>query len=268
MIAIAMNAINQLTMAIAGNTAISAIEQLLLFPLNFYRLFPDDMLLPQTWSLGLEAFFYAVFPLVLIGRMRLAATILSFAIYLAAYAGVIDTDLYAYRYLPGTLFIFLTGSHLQHASTALERWMPMAFYGAASCLLVLAALLPRFGTSPNQDVLVGLMIGICMVTLLKRADRPSVANGLAGDLSYGIFLNHNLIFASLGLITPAVDADGWATMPQFILVCAVSTLLSYASFVALEKPLIAWRHRWRGHRVRTGPDLSPGQHSVIPGSSP
>ena len=232
----------------AAPTASSALEQLLLFPLNFYRLFPEDMLLPQTWSLGLEAIFYAVFPLILLSRMRLVAAIISFAIYLTAYAGVIDTDLYAYRYLPGTLFIFLTGSYLQNASTALERWMPTACFGAAALLLVLAFVSPRFGVPPNQDVLLGLVIGIFMVAVLQRVDRPSPANEFAGDLSYGIFLNHNLIYASLGLITPAIDADGWAGMPVFILVCAVSTLLSYASFATIEKPLIAWRHKWRGQR--------------------
>jgi peptidoglycan/LPS O-acetylase OafA/YrhL len=242
----------------APPTAVSTIGQLLLFPLNFYRLFPD-MLLPQTWSLGLEAIFYAVFPLILICRIRLVVAIISFVVYVAAYGGVIDTDLYGYRYLPGTLFIFLTGSYLEYSATRLERWVPMVFFGAAAFLLVLAFLSPRFGTPPNQDVLLGLVIGIVMVAVLKRVDRPSAANELAGNLSYGIFLNHNLIYASLGLITPAVDADGWAGMPEFILVCALSTLLSYATFAAIEKPLIAWRHKWRGDRVRIRPGPLSGR---------
>ena len=226
------------------------ILQLSVVPLNFYRHYPS-MLLPQAWSLGLEAMFYAVFPFVLIFRIRIVVALVSFSIFLLAYVGILDTDLYGYRYLPGTLFIFICGSWLESSEHKWEEDLPFVVSCISMILLLLTYINPSLAVASNRSVLLGLIFGIPIVYFLKAvADRIKVTD-IAGDLSYGIFLNHNLIIGSI-ITFSSIRLSDIPIIPEicgFLAVCVISTILSYASFKMVEEPLIAWRRRLRNVRI-------------------
>ena len=88
-----------------------------ILPLGLYMYWDDGALvIPQAWSLGLEMTFYLIMPwIVRYFSLRMITTlmVLSIGVFLAAYAGRIDSDWYGYRLLPGTLFIFITGALFQ-----------------------------------------------------------------------------------------------------------------------------------------------------------
>jgi peptidoglycan/LPS O-acetylase OafA/YrhL len=221
----------------------ATVSQFLLVPLNFYFYFPD-MLLPQAWSLGLEAMFYAVFPFILIFKLRNVAALISLAVFAAAQAGYIDVDLWGYRFLPGTLIIFICGSWLEDPRNAWERRLPFIFCGACALLLIAT----YFTAIPaGRSVLLGVTLGIPVVYSLQRLGEHSRLSALAGDLSYGVFLNHVLLLAimltythiRLSRLTPSRE------FLAFACICGFSTLLSYASFTLLEKPFIAQRRNLR-----------------------
>jgi len=241
----------------AAPTFGAAVAQFLIVPANFYFYFPD-MLLPQAWSLGLEATFYAVFPFILIFRIRNVAALISAAVFATAQAGIIDVDLWGYRYLPGTLIIFICGSWLEEPRDGWERRLPFIFCGA--CALLLSA--TYFTAIPaNRSALLGVTLGIPIVYSLKRLGEHSRFSALAGDLSYGVFLNHVLLLAimvtythiRLSRLTPS------KALVVFAGFCVLSTLLSYASFTLLEKPLIARRRRLRSVKRADPKALGPAR---------
>jgi peptidoglycan/LPS O-acetylase OafA/YrhL len=73
--------------------------------------------------LGIELLFYLVMPFILIFKVRSTCFGLSLLVFLAAYLGWIDTDLFGYRFLPGILFMFSCGSTLRDANIPRHKGM-------------------------------------------------------------------------------------------------------------------------------------------------
>ena len=234
-------------------SAKSVLLQFTAAPLNFYQYFPN-MLLPQGWSLGLEIIFYSIIPFVLIFGLRLWAGLLSLLVYLSAYFGFLDTNLWGYRYLPGTLFIFISGSFLFSNADRHERVFIALAWGGAMVLLSLTYYYPELGSLYNRSVLLGLIIGIPAVKLLKPLSKDEASgktfDSLAGNLSYGVFLSHMLVIGGVQTFGIDFKAHGGVLLTIFVLAC--STLLSLASFKLLEEPLIA--HRRQGRQKQANAD--------------
>ncbi|NJL07247.1 MAG: hypothetical protein HC900_02535, partial [Methylacidiphilales bacterium] len=110
-------------------TCANLLFNVLMFPIGLPFVMPDSILLPQAWSLGLEAFFYLVFPWLIIFPLRGIAFALSVLVFALAITGILDTELFGYKLLPGTLFMFLIGSHLFDDRKA--RVSPVAFASLA-----------------------------------------------------------------------------------------------------------------------------------------
>lgn len=222
------------------------LAQLSIFPLNFNGHF-ESALLPQAWSLGLEMCFYAIFPLVLFHKARVPVALVSIAVFAVACIGIIDTDQFAYRFLPGTFFIFICGSWLYQADDKWQSYAPYAVSFAAAVVLVLTYIVPLpVNVQPGHSVLLGIALGIPAVALLKDRFASRASNSIAGDLSYGVFLSHNLIIGAIITFSPwRIFADTSSKLEALAVVCAISLLASYATFHALEAPLIAWRRRFR-----------------------
>ena len=145
----------------------------LMLPQAFYMFWPDAgwLVIPQSWSLGLEVTFYLVIPWILIyfsKRQVYTLACASFCIFLAAYFGIINSDFYGYRLLPGTLFMFIVGwSFFQNDSDSRKFRIIVLF--SAGALLLIALLNESLYQMPyNKEVLVGLMIGILAVSTIRR----------------------------------------------------------------------------------------------------
>ena len=228
----------------------SDLAQLTMAPLNCGPCFPD-MLMPQAWSLGLEVCFYAVFPFLLIPEKRAPFALASAGIFALAYCARLSADWFTYRLLFGNLFVFMLGSWLRRPDPRYGRALVYGFLAAAVVLLALAETVWPHRASVN-DMLLGIVLGLPAVICLTRLRPGGKAQALAGDLSYGVFLNHNL------LITPLY---AWLHHPSLVVLAAVvlplSTLLSYASFRLIEAPALALR---RG--LRSGLQPPPGRRTL------
>lgn len=90
---------------------INYIYNLTLVPLDFHRVAEINQLIPSAWTLGLEIQFYIVLPFLL---RRFKPYLLLYSIFIFSFAsfGILDRGLFGYYLLPGTLFIFLSGSLL------------------------------------------------------------------------------------------------------------------------------------------------------------
>jgi peptidoglycan/LPS O-acetylase OafA/YrhL len=227
----------------------SILIQLTVFPLNFYRAFPS-MLIPQSWSLGLELFFYVIFPFILIFNLRREFFVISLFIFILALAGVIDMDLYGYRYLPGTLFIFICGSYLFSNNKAFPIFIFILSIGFL--LLTYTGYLPEVQIEYRRFVLAGLILGIPSIYFINRNSKENSRRSIYGDLSYGVFLNHNLI---IGFFTTFLNASiNNLIAPYkatfFLIVIVISTLASYLTFNFIEKIFLAYRQKKRLEMIK------------------
>lgn len=221
-------------------TALDLLNNLTVIPLNFFMFNGADAytLVPPAWSLGAELQFYLLAPVLLlwprIGAVLAAA---SLVVQLLAMHAVLNTDWYGYRLLAGVLGFFAAGMLMFHlrpkALAAAAVIAPVA--GLALYLYLHARHLNVI--SYNTEVLAGWVIGVPLVAWLGRR-RSGKLDHLAGDVSYGMFLNHFLVIWLLF----AGSVQGTA---QLAVLTACSFLLSWATQRLIEQPVLAWRRRLR-----------------------
>jgi peptidoglycan/LPS O-acetylase OafA/YrhL len=114
-------------------------------------------LMPQAWSLGLEFSFYLVVPWLLLAirsRSALRAVMVgSTIVFILAVFGVLETDQWGYRLLPGTLFMFMTGMALTD-DERLGKAAPYLVF-ALACVLFAATRVwrPLYALHYNKEVL-------------------------------------------------------------------------------------------------------------------
>ena len=166
----------------------------------------------------------------------------SFLIFLTAFTGLIDTDAFGYRLLPGTLFMFLVGAAFAEDDTARSaRLFRHAITAAAAILLAFACWQTRYYALPyNKEVLLGLLLGLVALSLLRHRSR-SAPDEFFGNLSYGVFLNH---FIVIWWLRKHYDIEAYGGF-DVIMLLLISTLMATASFYFVERPAIHWRHSIR-----------------------
>jgi peptidoglycan/LPS O-acetylase OafA/YrhL len=230
------------------------LNNLLVVPLNYFMFNGSDRytLVPPAWSLGAELLFYVLAPwLWRYWRVAQALALASLLVQALAWHGQLHTDWWGYRLLPGVLWIFVLGMAVQrlqsraHGSQSTMRFGPgqlvllsTALTGLVASYLQARGLLVR---PYNREVLAGLAWGLPLLYLLTRRQPTPERQRLdawLGDLSYGIFLNHFLIFWVFDLGQPH---HAW----QWAVLLAISVIMSAWSQWFIERPVLLWRRKWR-----------------------
>jgi peptidoglycan/LPS O-acetylase OafA/YrhL len=224
-------------------TAADFINNILIVPLNYYMWNGSDRytLIPPAWSLGAEIQFYLVAPFLLIWPKRLLVVgLLSLGVYLGALGGLINSDWYGYRLLPGVLLFFLLGALIQRHHHQKQDSRAAAIVAlvalAATAALGILQLHGTLQQPYNAETLIGLVLGISLLHTLAARARARW-DDLAGDLSYGVFLNHFLV---LWTIYPQSMSPG--QLPGFL---AISIALAWLTQRCIERPLLKWRQTLR-----------------------
>lgn len=215
------------------------ISNILIIPLNYYMVFdnailtePKWWLIPQAWSLGAELQAYLLLPIVFIyKRIRLPIFIASFTVYMLANLGVINTDYFGYRLLPGILFIFILGGMIKEAQTSKKKitWL-VVFFMALITMYALFAFNNAFQHVYTQETLIGLLIGIPLLTLAGQSTLELPFNKMAGSLSYGVFLSHFLVIWVLDYSQLIQKA----TTLYYIALIALAALIAHSGKTLVE----------------------------------
>jgi peptidoglycan/LPS O-acetylase OafA/YrhL len=210
-----------------------------------------DTPIAVVWSLRVELVFYALLPFFAIGLRRvsarrravalLAGGSASFGVLLAmtlaivvGILGVVPAFLEwpgaLWQFVPGMLVALLVVQRPDLKGRLAQRRILAA--GVALILLGVALDLEQY------DIVDTIGAGLLIAHLVSRpqpAARVALAFELAGGLSYAFYLWH---YELLGLVG-GLGAIG-ATLAGLGLALAVSAF----SWFALERPMIAWAHRW------------------------
>ncbi|MBC3873058.1 acyltransferase family protein [Undibacterium flavidum] len=216
------------------------LANVLVVPLNYFMFNHSDQftLIPPAWSLGAEIQFYLLIPLILLLRVRWLVLLGSLLVFVSAAWGMIHTDYYGYRLLPGVLVFFMLGSYLyDYRERPVQR--------KTVCLVALLAIVAGVAVLQlsghlqlpyNRETLLGAGIGIPLLYFLGRLPQRAWDNRL-GDLSYGVFLNHFLLQWSL--IGKPHSVGTW------VLYIGSSLVLSYLTQKLIERPVLQWRKKLR-----------------------
>jgi len=195
----------------------------------------------QTWSLSLEWHFYMLLPfIVIIPHLRAIAFTVSIFIFTLATFGIISPYLFSFHLLPGVLFIFLIGSVIfdERARNAIvpRLWLPL------SVLLILGIVsntLRPLQYGYLAELYIGIFIGLPVVWCLAHIESNRIDMFL-GNLSYGVFLCHNLVLEILSKVG-GLHSVWWI----LFFACLISTVFSGISYMLVERPLVRWRHSMR-----------------------
>jgi peptidoglycan/LPS O-acetylase OafA/YrhL len=222
------------------------LNNLFIFPLNYFMYNGSDRftLVPPAWSLGAELLFYALAPwLWRHWRIALALALASLLVQSTAWHGQIHSDWWGYRLMPGVLWVFVLGMALHRYQSAHPAVARRIVWTTPVVVALVAAYLAAQGhlSQPyHREVLIGLALGIPLIHLLSQT--PPKGHGTdqrLGDWSYGIFLNHFLIFWVLQLEQPQ-------TALQWVTVLLSSITLSALTQTFIEQPILRWRRHMRG----------------------
>jgi len=224
-------------------TLADLLNNLTIVPMNLYMYNGSDgyALIPPSWSLGAELQFYLLAPAMLLWpRFGAVLAAGSLGVHALAWHGALNTDWFGYRLLPGILWVFGIGMLLFHWHRQHPRRAALLAWAAPCLALLVYAYLRARGLHAqpyHQEVLVGWAVGIPALHWAARR-RAGALDELAGDLSYGVFLNHFLL---IWLLFPAAGH----TPLQWAVLAAASLSLSFVSQRLVERPVLAWRRRLR-----------------------
>lgn len=229
-------------------SAVDWLNNLLIVPLNYFMFNGSDRftLVPPAWSLGAEVLFYLLAPwLWQRWRWALLLAAASLGVQALAWHGLLQSEWWGYRLLPGVLWVFVLGMALRRYQSSRTKAVAIAVpcVPLFSALVALYLASQGYLTQPyHREVLLGLGLGFPLLYALSRhAIQTPWLQQLdthLGNASYGIFLNHFLLFWALGLGSPLRSVD-WA----WLLFCSIS--LSALTQRWLEQPILRWRRHWR-----------------------
>lgn len=124
--------------------------------------------------------------------------VLSIIVSALAVLGIIGTDAFGYRLLPGVLFIFLLGSYLYEFNTGDQA--DKRYYGIilkfSYILIVIVAIIISYTTYINLhytfEVILGLLIGLPLLYTASQVKEKIPMDKLLGDISYPLYLSNFL----------------------------------------------------------------------------
>lgn len=216
---------------------------LTIIPLDFYMYkdpsiltHPSWWLVPPAWSLGAELQAYIILPLLLGENKKFFWLFFSASlfIYLLANFQVFHPDYFGYRLIVGVLFIFLTGSLLNHK----KNFIKLSFFWTFLLgIYIYFYVTKSFHPTYTHETLLGLLVGIPLVYYFKQNRYKLPFDFLAGKLSYGIFLSHFLSVWMFEQINVLND-HGFI---YYLKIVFLSTIISLLGVFCIENKIQTYR---------------------------
>jgi len=177
------------------------LKNVIIIPLNYYMYIdstilqnPKWWLIPPAWSLGVELQVYLILPFLLIfTRFRIVTFIISIFIYMFANFGILHTDYFGYRLVPGVIFIFLIGYMIYKKEKKIIRYILIGVYLLFLIIFIILYMKNMLYHPFAGETLLGVLIGLPLIYSMTSTSVRLPYNHFIGDLSYGVFLSHFLM---------------------------------------------------------------------------
>lgn len=201
---------------------------------------------PGSWSLGIEALFYCLVPvlLLLLGAASLRAIAVATAVllvaqhlYLAALADVAPNAFSDYYTVPLTFApFFAIGFLIERAAGERRQRFFLPMIAAFAAMALFSVLVAGDPAASHMSYLALTGLAALTIYFANRAEVPRVLRTLAsflGDISYSLYLLHPLVY---GFFHRATTRLHLSAVVEITLFAMVSIMVAYASYRWFEKP--------------------------------
>jgi peptidoglycan/LPS O-acetylase OafA/YrhL len=229
---------------------------------------PQGLPFGVAWSLGIEEKFYVVWPLLAFWLLRKRAGRGWIAVLTAVCFTTVATIHplgvgqmvvhYSAILLGCALALLLHNPHCWERISPLQRRevLPIGLVVVAILWLVPMPDLAPFVPVPSQlGFLLPVLVVFCALVMAGESADAKVPRLLlkVGQLSYGIYLTHQLVFQAIGRVLP--DSTGsTAALVELTVGLPVTMVLCAVLNATVERPLILWGRRWsRSHQPHESP---------------
>jgi len=242
---------------------INVLCNLTIFPVSFFMYIPSLaalFILPQAWSLSIELFFYALFPALVRWRwLGWVCAMGGLAVFSLASLGVLNTEYYTYRLLPGALPYIMLGRAVWTGDLLMQVVIVAGFMADLALVWVTGHLTDGL----NRELLFGILPSFLLFRA-AAACKPVRGDRALGNMTYGIYLSHMVVLA---WISASVHDIYW----RVGIVVTGAIVLGAASYALIEVPITRLRRRLKPappSSARAGSAMSPTGHESARIASP
>lgn len=203
-----------------------------ILPLGYYLIFDNlfsydyKLMIPPTWTLGLELTFYLIFPYIIFRKKIDSIFFLSFLVFVIAFSFQFYNRAINYTLLPGTLFIFLIGAYAYYEDIKKNKFILTVLLCLVLMLMITIFNKEFYKILYNKEVISGIIVGSLLINIKKY--RSNKIDFFLGNLSYGIYLNH---FICLKILSYYFNLTSFQLI---IFAIIISSLLSFLSYYYIE----------------------------------
>lgn len=205
------------------------------------------LLLPQSWTLAIELYFYLLAPFILRKKIIYIFLVCSVGIRIyLLYLGLGNQEQWAYRFFPTELTLFIFGAiSRQKLLTIYEKKFHKNIKGVSQIsTLIFTLYIINFSIIPGSLIIKSIILILTLILIMPFLFNYSKFNKFdqtIGAISYPIYISHILIYAAMIKLSGILNITEPFEIAIYTLILTVAFSILILNF--LENPIKKLRHK-------------------------